>query len=176
MAGAAPAINGWRDAVREGRVAGRMSSLVYALFKTRDTLAPVFLRMALVAIFFFHGAQKAFGWFGGDGYLATLQLMTKSAGLGLPNVLATTAIVGELLVSVLLFFGLLTRLASLLAAALICGAIWLVHSGAAFTQLEFPLLVLASTISLFFSGGGYFSLDRRIGTLILPPYRGQYLR
>lgn len=150
-----------------------MTSLVYAFFRTRETLAPVFIRMALVAVFFFHGCQKAFGWFGGDGYLATLQIMTNSTGLGLPNVLATTAIVGELLVSVLLFFGLFTRLAGLLVIALMVGAIWLIHSGTAFTQLEFPLLVLASGVSLLFSGAGYLSFDRRISEMLLPPYSGK---
>jgi len=150
-----------------------MSSLIYAFLQTRDTLAPVFLRMALVAIFTFHGSQKAFGWFGGDGYFATLRLMTNGTGLGLPSVLATAAIVGELLVAVLLFFGFLTRMAGFLVVVLMAGAIWLIHSGTAFSHLEFPLLVLASGVSLIFSGGGYFSLDRRISAVLLPPYSGR---
>jgi hypothetical protein len=39
--------------------------------------APIALRVPLAVIFFAHGAQKMFGWFGGYGWNGTMQYFTQ---------------------------------------------------------------------------------------------------
>jgi putative oxidoreductase len=141
---------------------------VFTFFRTSPSLAPVFLRLALVTIFLYHGGQKAFGWFGGEGFVESLRLLSDVSSLGIPVLLAAVAIVVEVAVVPLLFFGIFTRLAALGATAVVAGAIHFIHAGRPFSELEFPLLTLASCVSLVFSGGGLFSLDRRISGHLLP--------
>lgn len=141
---------------------------VYAFFQTPGSTAPLFLRLTLAVLFFYHGAQKSFGWFDGDGLSATLALMTKSGHFGLSAFLAATAIVAELLVVPLLLFGFLTRIAALFVMILMAGALYFVYGGSPFPEIQLPLLVLATGISLLLSGGGRFSLDRSICRTLLP--------
>ena len=46
------------------------------LLQTSDDVTDLILRLALAAVFFPHGAQKALGWFGGNGFSATLGIFT----------------------------------------------------------------------------------------------------
>lgn len=149
---------------------------MYSFFHTNSGLAPVFLRLILVAIFLFHGGQKCFGWFGGEGWLKTLQIMTGSSGLGLSSALAAAVIVLEIALVPLLFLGFLTRLAALIGCVLMVGALYYVHGGSSFVELQVPLLVLASCLALLFSGAGAMSLDRKISSALLPPLRPGGLR
>jgi len=144
------------------------SNPVFAFFKTSPSIAPVFLRMALVAIFFFHSGQKAFGWFGGRGFADSIEQMSSATGFGITALLATLAIVSEVAVTLLLFLGLATRLAALLVVVLMAGAIYFIHTGAGFPDLELPLLIMASGFALLLLGGGSLSMDRRISTQLLP--------
>lgn len=144
----------------------------YSFFHTPGTLAPVFLRCALVVIFFYHGGQKTFGWFGGDGFSETVRLWSAGSGLGLSSFLASAAIVAEFAVVPMLLLGFLTRFAGLLIVVLMGGALYLVHGGESFTDIQFPILVMASGLALLFLGGGYLSIDRRISENLLPEVGG----
>ena len=42
---------------------------------------PLFARLAIFLSIFPHGAQKLFGWFGGAGFSATMEGLSKGAGL-----------------------------------------------------------------------------------------------
>ncbi len=117
-----------------------------------------------------HGTQKAFGWFGGDGWSNTLAAWGDPAGLAISPFLASTAIITELLASVALFFGLLTRLAALGVVAVMASAIYYVHSDLGLASVEYPVALLVIGISLIFMGGGRASLDRGISSLLMPPY------
>lgn len=141
---------------------------VYSLFATPATFAPFFLRMALTAVFFYHGSQKAFGWFGGDGWEATMALWTGAAGVHLPYAVVALLIVAELVAAVGLFFGFLTRLAGLCVFVIMAGALFYIHGGTTFDAVEYPLVLMAAGISLFFIGGGHLSIDRAISSNLLP--------
>ena len=141
---------------------------MYSLFATRATFAPFFLRMALSAVFFYHGAQKAFGWFGGEGWQGTMALWTSAEGAHLPYAPVSLLIVAELAAAGGLFFGFLTRLAGLAVFLIMAGSLFSMHGGTTFDAVEYPLLVMAAGISLFFIGGGHLSIDRAISSNLLP--------
>lgn len=141
---------------------------VHSFFQTPGSAAPLFLRLTLSVIFFYHSARKLLGWFDGEGLTATINAMTEAEGLGLSALLAATAIVAEVFVVPLLFFGLLTRFAALLVVSLMAGALYIVHAGGPFIELQLPLTILACGLSLLFSGAGRFSLDRSISRALLP--------
>jgi len=79
------------------------------LVATPASWAITVVRVTLGMIFFAHGSQKVFGWFGGYGLKGTIGYLT-STGLSLP--LAYAVCFFELLGGLGLLFGLLTRLAA----------------------------------------------------------------
>ncbi|HEX6882326.1 MAG TPA: DoxX family protein [Planctomycetota bacterium] len=127
-------------------------------------------RLALAVVMFPHGAQKAFGWFGGYGWSGTMGFLTGT--IGLPAALAAGVILIELLAPVLLLLGLATRAAALGIAAVMVGAVATVHLSSGFfmnwsgTQagegFEYHLLALGLAAVLALGGGGRASLDRQV--------------
>ena len=75
------------------------------LVATPASWAITVVRVTLGTIFFAHGSQKVFGWFGGYGLKGTIGYLT-STGLSLP--LAYAVCFFELLGGLGLLFGLLT--------------------------------------------------------------------
>lgn len=133
----------------------------------RRDLAPLILRTTLGAVIFAHGAQKLFGWFGGPGYDATMNYFTTSAGL--PWIVAFLLIVVETVGALCLILGFGTRIMALGIAAIMVGAISMVHWNNGFFMdwgdtingegFEFHLLALAMTAALMAKGGGKWSVD-----------------
>src|SRR5262245_39564871 len=76
------------------------------LFSTDSGMAGLLLRLTLAVVMFPHGAQKALGWFGGQGFASTIAFFARS---GIPPVLALLVIATEFLGSLGLALGLLTR-------------------------------------------------------------------
>ena len=66
--------------------------MLRGLFSTDSGIAGLLLRLTLAVVMFPHGAQKALGWFGGQGFASTLAFFTRS---GIPPVLALLVIVTE---------------------------------------------------------------------------------
>jgi putative oxidoreductase len=141
---------------------------VYSFFATRASLAPFFLRIALASIFFYQGAQKAFGWFGGPGWNNTIALWTSADNYGLPYLVAAIFLIGELAVCLALFLGFLTRLAALAVVAIMGGILIFVQDASTFESVEVPILLIATGISLMITGAGSFSMDRAISVNLLP--------
>jgi uncharacterized membrane protein YphA (DoxX/SURF4 family) len=54
-----------------------IGEFVYGLMQTEGDILPTVLRVALGIVIFPHGAQKLLGWFGGDGYRATMDYYTR---------------------------------------------------------------------------------------------------
>lgn len=142
-------------------------------FATDRDWVRLFQRLVLAAVIFPHGAQKLLGWFGGYGFDATMGYMTQQ---GIPAPLAFLVIIGESFGSVALALGLATRLAAFGIAAVMVGAIAMVHWPVGFwmnwagTQagegFEYHLLALALAIPLIVAGGGRASIDRAIARAI----------
>ncbi len=126
--------------------------------------------MLLAAIFFLHGTKKAFGWFDGQGWTATIESWSDPQGLAITPFLAAAAILTELIASLALFLGLFTRIAALAVACVMAGAVYFVHADAGFASSEYPLTLLVVGLSLACLGGGRFSMDRSIASLLMPPY------
>jgi putative oxidoreductase len=134
------------------------------------------LRVALFVVFFAHGGNKLFGLFGGPGIgpggLTSASAFFDTLGLQPAFVLAVVESVVEVLGSILILFGFLTRWASATLAISMAIAIWKVHlpwgfflnwTGAADRGhgVEFALTLLLALVALALTGGGDWSLDGR---------------
>ena len=82
-------------------------------------------RIVLGIIFFGHGAQKMLGWYGGPGLATSMRTFTEH--LHLPSALAFLVIAGELFAGIGLVVGLFSRIAALIIALTMVGAIATVH-------------------------------------------------
>jgi putative oxidoreductase len=142
---------------------------VYFFFYTPGNAGLLVLRLAVAGIFFFHGTQKAFGWFGGPGWQGTIERFASPEGFGLPAVLTMLVIVLEVAVCPSLFFGFLTRLSGLAVVAVMSGAMLaLGRTATGFASVEFPFILWACGFALLCAGGGALSVDRAISKNLLP--------
>ncbi len=109
-----------------------------------------------------HGAQKAFGWFGGAGFAKT---MAGYQGQGLrPGWLwAALAVIGELGGGLSVAFGFLTPLGAAGIVGAMVMAIFKVSWRNGFWNanrgFEFPLQLLAAAVAIGVAGAGAYSLD-----------------
>lgn len=115
------------------------------------------LRLMIGLIFMVHGAQKAFGWFGGSGFQNTVG-MVESIGFPLPLIWAVLLLVAELGGGVALIFGLATRLAAILIAVVMVVAMTTVHAQDGFLGTHLQQMILVACITLLLAGGGAFSI------------------
>src|SRR5579863_1022055 len=151
-------------------VHGLEGSLAKVLFQTDNTWSSLLLRVMLGLLMFPHGAQKLLGWFCGVGFGGTMGVFTQK--MNLPAPLAFLIILGESVGSLILIVGFLTRFAALSLATIMVGAIALVHWPNGFFMnwfgqqagegFEYHLMVIAIAASLVLSGGGRWSVDRKI--------------
>jgi putative oxidoreductase len=79
-------------------------------------------------------------------------------GMG-PTVSLVLAVFAELICSILIGFGFLTRLATLPLIITMAVAAFIVHAGDPFKQKELALMYLVLYIVLFFIGSGKYSID-----------------
>jgi putative oxidoreductase len=138
------------------------------LFQTSDDYVLMLSRLVLGIVFVAHGAQKAFGWFGGLGFDQTVRMF--SQGLGIPVFFAVLAILAEFLGGIGLLAGLLSRIAAFGIAVNMLVAIFLVHAQNGLFMnwsgnqrgegFEYHLLALALTLLIMVRGAGAWSLDR----------------
>ena len=136
------------------------------LVATHGDVVPLVLRLTLAVVMFAHGAQKALGWFGGDGLRGTLDSLRKS---GVSSPVAVLAIMAEFLGPLGLAVGLLTRAAALGIAAVMLGAILTVHGRHGFFMnwygnqpgegFEYHVLAIGLAVALVLNGAGVWSLD-----------------
>jgi putative oxidoreductase len=96
------------------------------ILRTAPDLTLTILRLTLGIVFFAHGAQKMLGWFGGNGYSATMGYFTQ--GMGIPAPFAFLAIAAEFFGGLGLIAGLLTRVAALGILSVMAVAILAVHA------------------------------------------------
>jgi putative oxidoreductase len=137
------------------------------LFKTDDSWSSLVLRVVLGMVIFAHGAQKLFGWFGGDGFSGTMGFFTNV--MHLPWLIAFLVIIGESLGSLALIAGLLTRFTAASFIVIMLGAIATSHWPQGFFMnwfgkqqgegFEYHLLVIGMSAALLIAGGGKWSID-----------------
>jgi putative oxidoreductase len=140
------------------------------IIRTNDDTAALVLRLMLGIVFFPHGMQKLFGWFGGYGFEGTMGFFT--ATIGIPAVFAFLAIMAEGLGSLGLIAGLGTRIAAFGIAVNMAVAVLMLHLPNGFFMnwygnqkgegYEFHLLVVGMAVALMIAGGGRWSLDRAL--------------
>lgn len=158
------------DTSASTRRGGFLSRAARALVATGDDTSPILLRLTLALVFFPHGAQKLLGWFGGGGFTGTMEYMTGAVGLPALIVLAVIGI--EFLAPFALATGFLTRAAALGVGAIMVGAVATTHLPNGFFMnwtgaqagegFEYHLLVIGIVLALLVTGGGKWSVDRRL--------------
>jgi len=134
---------------------------------TKNDLSLLMLRLTLGLVTLPHGLQKTVGLFGGYGFAGTFDFFT--AKMGVPALVAVLVILAESLGALGLIVGFATRLGALGIAAVMSGAILMVHWQNGFFMnwggnqagegFEYHLLALGIAIVLLFRGGGALSLD-----------------
>jgi putative oxidoreductase len=137
------------------------------LFQTVNDYTLTLVRLVLGIIFFAHGAQLALGWYGGNGWAASVAGFTAA---GIPPVFAALAILAEFLGGIGLIVGCLSRIAAFGIIATMTVAVLKVHlpnglfmnwsgnqKGEGF---EFHLLAIAIGIVVLVRGAGALSVDR----------------
>jgi putative oxidoreductase len=124
------------------------------------------LRLTLGAVFLGHGAQKAFGAFGGPGFAGASGFIG-SLGLRPARFWTAVAVGGELLAGLLFLLGLLTPVAGLLVLGTMGVAIAKVHGPKGFFAqnggYEYNLVLMIAALALALVGPGTFSLDHLLG-------------
>lgn len=140
------------------------------LIQTRNDATLLVARWVLAAIFFGHGAQKAFGWFGGMGFERALAMFQDT--MAIPPALTVFVMFTELAGAAGLVLGLLTRVASLGLLSIMIVAPFANHLYPRFFMnwsgtregegYEYHLLAIALLLILLAQGGGVWSVDRML--------------
>lgn len=139
-----------------------------AIFKTNNNnWSALIARLALALVVFPHGAQKLFGWFGGNGFQGTITYMTTQGGL--PFFLALLVILIESVAALLVLIGLATRVAALGIFGLFAIIAVQYHASNGFFMnwfgnqkgegLEYFIILLGLALTLVITGGGKASAD-----------------
>jgi putative oxidoreductase len=133
------------------------------------------VRIVLGVVFFAHGAQIAFGWFGGPGLKNTVRVFREQ--LRIPAPLAILAVAAEFLGGLGLLVGLLSRIAALGIAIVMLVALLTVHWKFGFFMnwsgdkrghgIEYHILILVLALVVIIKGGGPSSLDQVLQQHIL---------
>jgi putative oxidoreductase len=129
-------------------------------------LALLVLHVVVGVLFFAHGAQKLFGWFGGYGIGGTAGFFDQ-IGLRPGRMHAWAAALAETVGGILLALGLFTPIGAALVIAVMTAAVITVHweKGPFNTEggYEFNLTLIAALAALVDGGPGSPSVDRALG-------------
>jgi putative oxidoreductase len=125
----------------------------------RMALGLTILRIVVGIVFIAHGAQKLFV-FGIHGVVGGFTQM----GIPLPAIAAPVVAIVEFGAGIALVLGVFTRIAAVLLAIDMLGAIILVHLRNGFflpTGFEYPFALLGAAIALVIAGPGEYAVDTR---------------
>lgn len=142
-------------------------NMLFQILATDSDWVLTLARIILGIIFFAHGSQKVFGWFGGPGLRQTMRTLTEVVGL--PSIVALAAVGTEFVGGVALILGFLARISALGIAVNMLAAIVMVHGKYGLFMnwfgdrkghgIEYHLLAIALAIVIIAKGAGAFSLD-----------------
>ena len=141
------------------------------LFGTYPSWSLLIVRVVLGVIFFGHGAQKLFGWFGGYGLKGTIGYFQQA--LKIPAPLTVLCALTECFGGLAVLVGFLSRPAALGLAIVMLVAIAKVHIPNGFFinwslqqgkghGYEMNLALIAMAAAVVVGGGGAVSVDRLI--------------
>ena len=141
------------------------------IFATYPSWSLLVVRLALGVVFFAHGAQKVFGWFGGNGLRATVDAFRQY--MGIPAAATVPAALIECFGGLALIVGVLARPAALGLIAVMLVAITKVHWRHGFFinyqnvpnrghGYEFNFALAAMALAILLGGAGRCSIDRLI--------------
>ncbi len=145
-----------------------MNDLAELVFTTFPSWSLLVTRLGLGVIFFAHGAQKVFGWFGGGGLKATIAGFRQ---LNIPPAATVLAAFVECFGGLAVIVGFLTRPAAIGLIVIMLVAVSKVHVRHGFFLnwfltpgkghgFEFNLALIAMALAVLIGGGGVWSLDR----------------
>ena len=141
------------------------------LFGTFASHSLLIVRVVLGVIFFAHGAQKVFGWFGGPGLRGVITYFKQS--LGVPAPLTVLAALTEYFGGLAMIVGLLVRPAAVGLIIVMVVAIATVHWRHGFFLnwslepgkghgFEMNLALIGMALAVLVGGAGAVSIDRLI--------------
>jgi putative oxidoreductase len=144
-----------------------MDDFMDLVFGTYPSWSHLVVRLGLGVIFFAHGAQKVFGWFGGGGLKATIAGFRQ---MNIPPAATVLAACVECFGGLAVLIGFLTRPAALGLIVVMLVAITKVHARHGFFLnwyvtpgkghgYEFNLALIAMALSLVIGGAGAWSID-----------------
>ena len=147
-----------------------MQDALVLVFGTYASWSHLVVRVGLGIVFFAHGAQKTFGWFGGHGLSATIGGFRQ---MNIPPAATALAAFTECFGGLALIVGLLARPAALGLILIMLVAIAKVHGRHGFFLnftmtpgkghgVEFNLALIAMALSILIGGAGALSIDRLI--------------
>jgi putative oxidoreductase len=143
-----------------------------SLIATTATWFTLPVRLALGLIFMAHGAQKAFGVWGGPGWTKFLSFPAPFGFMRPTWLWMGAALAAELVGGALVFFGLLTRVGAFFLAITMLVAMVGVHWGGGFflsnKGIEYTVALLGMSLALLIAGGGRLSVDEKLQA---PPRR-----
>jgi putative oxidoreductase len=141
------------------------------LFGTFASKSLLIVRVVLGVIFFAHGAQKVFGWYGGPGLRGVIGYFKQS--LGIPAPLTVLAALTECFGGLAMIVGLLVRPAALglILVMLVASAKvhwpngfflnWSLEPGKGHGY-EMNLALIGMALAVLIGGAGILSIDRVI--------------
>lgn len=135
------------------------------IITTSSSWAVLPLRLAMAAVFIGHGAQKVLGTFDGPGFKTFTSINTPFSFMRPTWLWLGAAALSELIGGVLIGLGFLTRIGAFFIACTMLTAVIGVHWPNFFSQnkgYEYPMTLLAISLSLLISGGGIASVDRAL--------------
>jgi putative oxidoreductase len=128
-------------------------------------LAILLIRLGVGVTFAAHGAQKAFGWWGGPG-LKGWQGAIASMGFRPVALFAALSVLAELVGGLMLAAGILTPAVAALLVGQSVVMVFKVHWTHGFFSgkggFEFPLLLAVGAVAIGVAGPGQISLDHLI--------------
>jgi putative oxidoreductase len=146
-----------------------MAATLDAVLGTYPSWSLLIVRLGLGVVFFAHGAQKVFGWFGGPGLDGTMKMFR---GLGVPPAASALAAFIEFLGGCAMITGFLTRPAAVGIMIVMLVAITMVHGKHGFflnlgvagkgPGFEYNFALICMALAILIGGGGILSLDRAI--------------
>jgi putative oxidoreductase len=140
--------------------------------------AALILRLGVGLIFAIHGAQKAFGWWGGSG-LAGWEAVIVRMGFRPARLFAIVSVAAELGGGLALALGLLTPLAATLLIGQSIVIIFAAHWPRGFFNrdngYEFPLALVAGIVAVLLLGPGAVSIDQLAGFALTSDVRAGLL-